>query len=238
MAYFCPVCESIYDHQRTNCPTCGGRVLSDARPDEVLEQAGYVHAPVLSWTSNPRIAVPSNASGGTTDPFFSQLWQDYQREHTPTEPRSQFQDPIPAPGPSTTVESERPPRIPEADFFSQFEGEPSQEPIPEELPRDPEAERLDRDLRDHAAAVQATGRQARRARTGFRRAFRGRAMPPVASGRLLRILPVLCVIGFLIFLWQMRFAIAAAIWHVISALMPSILTVAAIIWLLRSIFRH
>lgn len=245
MAHFCPVCEYIYDHQRSNCPSCGGRVLSDQRPDKVLEEAGYVYAPVPNRTSNAGAPGPSNNIGraGAEDNFFSQLWNDYQNEHTPTQQRSRSQDPTPTPDPSITPESHMPPRTSEAadseaDFFSQFDQEPSRDEIPEELPRDPDAERFEREQWENTAAVQEASRQARRARMNCRQAFRGVSIPPVPWGRIFRIAPVVCLIGFLIFLWQMRFAIAATIWELISALMPSIITIAAIIWLIRSIFRR
>ena len=100
------------------------------------------------------------------------------------------------------------------------------------MSRNLEAERLKRELREHTAAVREANRQARRARRGSRWTFRNGVMPSIPWGDLLRIASVVCMIGLLIFLWQIRFSITAAIWDVIVALMPSIITIVAIIWLI------
>ncbi len=225
MAHYCPACEYIFDHPENSCPICGGRCYSDSRPDTALEAEGYLYAPNVT----PPGAGVSGASGG--DDLYARLESDFQTQYTG---RSADPAPVrtPAPGPRADAPYV-PPVIPdptEGDFFGQFGGDDGTDAP--DIPQDVGGADVERELREHAAAVRRMNRQVQRERF-----FAWRGLAPGARrmlGWLVALVVVLLVLGYI---WSRRSLIAGAVWDIISALMPSVITVLAIIWLIRALFR-
>lgn len=213
MARYCTYCELIYRRSYHNCPACGGPLTQSSRTEEELLQMGYRYA----GGAEPEIQ--HEAAPGKTeaqDDFYLHLNDQFEQQQMESPPRKTV-----AP---TDVQEQQ-------DFFGQYTARHQTEQqefspvhidpphITYEQPEMPET--------PHASVR----REPHRARQ-----MRVRGMPGVDWYLVLRILPYLCVVLFLVFLWSQRFAIAAASLELILAFVPAILIILGIVWLFRSIF--
>lgn len=213
MARYCTYCELIYRRSYHNCPACGGPLTQSSRTEEELLQMGYRYA----GGAEPEIQ--HEAAPGKTeaqDDFYLHLNDQFEQQQMESPPRKTV-----AP---TDVQEQQ-------DFFGQYTAQHQTEQqefspvhidpphITYEQPEMPET--------PHASVR----REPHRARQ-----MRVRGMPGVDWYLVLRILPYLCVVLFLVFLWSQRFAIAAALLELILAFVPAILIILGIVWLFRSIF--
>lgn len=258
MAHYCSCCESLFDRPWRNCPVCGSRLRSDERPDSELESEGYHHVSRAAELDAPDVSARS-AGAGNAD-FYSRLQEDYQkqlqRDRAQRAAGSRPRDYGSASSSSLTKDSSSqssafrpvtPPVIPEiteepgeesGGFFSQFQQGSGPTEVPEEIPRTAQEEEAVRELEEHAAEVRAASRRARRAR--FHARWVSQPSRGSVQGRrgLRWLVFALVIVLILVFLWKARYAIAAAIWNVIRAFMPSIIIILGIIWLIRSMFRR
>lgn len=213
MARYCTYCELIYRRSYHNCPACGGPLTQSSRTEEELLQMGYRYA----GGAEPEIQ--HEAAPGKTeaqDDFYLHLNDQFEQQQMESPPRKTV-------APTDAQEQQ--------DFFGQYTAQHQTEQqefspvhidpphITYEQPEMPET--------PHASVR----REPHRARQ-----MRVRGMPGVDWYLVLRILPYLCVVLFLVFLWSQRFAIAAALLELILAFVPAILIILGIVWLFRSIF--
>lgn len=213
MARYCTYCELIYRRSYHNCPACGGPLTQSSRTEEELLQMGYRYA------GGAEPGIQHEAAPGKTeaqDDFYLHLNDQFEQQQMESPPRKTV-----AP---TDVQEQQ-------DFFGQYTAQHQTEQqefspvhidpphITYEQPEMPET--------PHASVR----REPHRARQ-----MRVRGMPGVDWYLVLRILPYLCVVLFLVFLWSQRFAIAAALLELILAFVPAILIILGIVWLFRSIF--
>ena len=242
MAHYCPYCEVIFDRPRSNCPLCGGRPQSNQQPDSQLEAEGYRY--YTSGTASGRTSHPSEPTESTD--FYSRLQTRYQTQQQNPPPASVPRTDSPdstslIPPRSEPAQTAAPPVIPEVEsgsFFSQFGRGDDPIEVPEEIPWSLQDEEAAQELAEHSAAVRSTSRQARRARFQARWAGQTGRTPILGNRGLRWLIWVLIIILALIFLWLKRFAIAAAIWEIISAFMPIIIIILGILWLIRPFFRR
>lgn len=259
MAHYCPSCELLYDRLRPNCPVCGGRLRSDEQSCSELEAEGYRYAPGVIPPGKPDSV--SRPSCPEDSDYYARLRQVYQyQQKTPSEstpPPSRThevrQNPVTVP----TYErheaarfppvQEEPPRVPELDDSS-FDLPFQRDDIPEEIPEEPldpeqnqDQEQTEGDKTPGFGSPGSSCHWIRRAglRTRRRRQPDPPDQPPLIGSRtLMRLILAAVIILALVFLWINRFVIASAIWDIISALLPCILTIVVIGWIIRSIFRR
>lgn len=213
MARYCTYCELIYRRSYHNCPACGGPLTQSSRTEEELLQMGYRYA----GGAEPEIQ--HEAAPGKTeaqDDFYLHLNDQFEQQQMESPPRKTV-----AP---TDVQEQQ-------DFFGQYTAQhqtEQQEFSPVHIdPPHITYEQPEMPKTPHAS-VRREPHQARQMRV--------RGIPGVDWYLVLRILPYLCVVLFLVFLWSQRFAIAAALLELILAFVPAILIILGIVWLFRSIF--
>lgn len=226
MAHFCNYCEYLFDRPHKNCPVCGSSISSDSRPNSVLQAQGYRPA--------PGVQLPADAQ----DDFYSALDKAFRAQHTDETGKTRTA-PVSGPQPQTGLPpTPTIPSLEEKGFFGQYEQSPTRTHIPEQVAPGPSArteqDDMDRALDEYARQVRATARPVRPARR-----LRGSSRPLAFNWSLFwRVMMVIGVMLFLVYVWSQRFVIAHAILNLFIALIPSILIIWVIIWLIRSLFRR
>ncbi|MDD6032940.1 MAG: hypothetical protein PUC47_05565 [Oscillospiraceae bacterium] len=223
MAHFCNYCEYLFDRPHKNCPVCGGPINSDSRPNSALQALGYCPAPGVQLQADAQ------------DDFYSALDKAFRAQHTDETGKTH---PAPVSGPQPQTNLPPTPTIPpleEEGFFGQYEQSSTRAHIPEQVAPGPSAraeqDDMNRALDEYTRQVRATVRPARR--------LRGSSWPQAFNwGLFWRIMMVVGVVLFLMYVWSQRFVIANAILNLFIALIPGILIIWVIIWLIRSLFRH
>lgn len=218
MARYCTYCELIYRRSYHNCPACGGPLTQSSRTEEELLQMGYRYAgrtePVTQHEAAPE-------KTEAQDDFYLHLNDQFEQQQVENTPR-ETAAPVDVQEQQDFFGQYTAPHQTESQDFSSVFAEPPHITPPHityEQPEMPETPR---------ASVSRAPYRARQMRV--------RGMPGVDWYLVLRILPYLCGVLFLVFLWSQRFAIAAALLELILAFVPAILVILGIVWLFRSIF--
>lgn len=212
MAVYCNYCELIYRRSYQNCPSCGGRLTQNDRPEEELLRMGYRYAE----------ADRAERTDGQDD-FYAQLNRQFERQKSG---RAAEKPAVEKPA-ASEIAPEQP------DFFARYDtpGAAEYQDPAAEYEDPPQITYEEPDIQEPPLRPAARERQHVRRTHAYR-------MPSVDWYLVFRILPYVCGGLFLVFLWSQRYAIAAAVMDVLIAFMPCILIILGIVWLFRSMFRH
>jgi hypothetical protein len=243
MAIYCDYCHKLFDTELTSCPDCSGRLSRDNQSDSDLIKAGYqLHSlrPKAAPQAHTTVSDPSIES----DDLLSRLRADPYRE---------TEDPTVEPTyePSTTkgaktaskAKSSKTPRAKTAQTVSKAATSSSanQDPlfVGQDIPTDqPEPEPArGRGRRSAPSYEDELEREQARLRRQIRRQRFWDGVANLPWLVLLRVALIAAVIAFLVFLWSMRYTILNAILEFFIELLPVVLVIAAIVYLIRSIFR-
>lgn len=247
MSYRCNSCLYIYKSKKNNCPYCGGRIYQNNTSDDELISEGF------SYDVSINSETPDNQVLNTESQadYYAKLQEDYRKEHLAT---TKANDPAPSPSiaPSpgivnTTVDEKTQNAndknsIVQGGYFSQFTAETA-ETTPPVIPtiERPAANSQQIAPSYHDAEYDAEMRrleeQQRRIQRDYNRIAFSNFLHNIPWRAVFRVISIISVIVFLIFIWQMRYVILESIMNFLISLIPLALVIGIFWYLIKSFFK-
>ena len=245
MPFVCYDCQIIFSRKYTNCPYCGGRVLSSDSSQDALIHEGFSLARLNSERNRSNQSQANISNTPDNSDIFASLRESYQREHEQSsqQPKNRSTNNPPS-------QESIPPRAQEADvqptlnsrdnndFFARSKSQRTIQSIPtisNSSVRNTTPISRERNTNESRSAL--IERQQRRIRNNYRRASLGNLFDRINWKTVLWIILILVIVACVVTVWKMRYVILNSIMNFAISLIPLVLVVWIIVHLIKSIFK-